>query len=218
MDFATARRAMVSNQLRPAGVVDEALLAAMGALPRESFVPKALRSVAYLADDLALADGRVLMAPLVTALLFQTAALRPTDLVLEIGSGVGYGAAILSRLANTVVALESDGGLAEQAGRAMAALAIDNVAIVTGPLHLGYRPQAPFDAIIVSGAVDRVPDDLLAQLADGGRLVALVDNRGGMGRGTLFTRREGAIGRREVFDAATGKLAEFENPKAFVFA
>jgi protein-L-isoaspartate(D-aspartate) O-methyltransferase len=218
MDFNQARRAMVSNQLRPSGVVDEAVLSAMAAIPRETFVPKSLRSVAYLADDIVLGGGRVLMAPLVAGLLIQTAAIGPSDIVLEIGAGGGYGAAVLSRLCNTVVALESDALLADQASRAMTGLAIDNVAVVTGPLRMGYRAQAPFDAIILAGAVDRVPEELLGQLADGGRLVALVAGPAGMGRGTLFTRKGGAIGRREVFDAATARLAEFENPKGFVFA
>jgi protein-L-isoaspartate(D-aspartate) O-methyltransferase len=219
MNFAAARRTMVDNQLRPVNVTDERVLAAMADLPREAFVPKAMKSVAYVGDDIQLGHGRAMPAPMVVGLLLQAAQVKPSDIVLEIGCGMGYTTAVLARLASSIVAIDSDKALAESAQKTLSGRGIDNVAVMEGPLAEGFAKQAPFDVIIVSGAVDEVPDALLAQLAEGGRLAAMVAcESGGMARGVVYVRSGGSFGRRELFEAGTAKLPGFSKPKAFAFA
>jgi protein-L-isoaspartate(D-aspartate) O-methyltransferase len=214
-EFSTARRNMVESQIRTNEVTDEALLAALGAVPRERFVPDTLRGVAYIDEDLPLKKGRYLMEPMVFARLLQLAAIKPSDMVLDIGCGTGYSTAILSRLANTVVALESDPELAALATATLSELGIDNAVVVTGPLAEGCAKQGPYDVIVFNGSVPSVPDKISRQLAEGGRLVAVVGE--GVGRGTLTMRTRGTIASRPVFDAATPVLPEFAAEQGFVF-
>lgn len=214
-DFAAARRNMVESQIRTNAVTDPALLAALGAIPREKFVPEALRGVAYIDEDLPLKKGRYLMEPMVLAKLLQLAAITPDDVVLDIGCGTGYSAAVISKLANTLVALESDSELAARATATLSDLGIDNVVVVVAPLAGGYAKQAPYDVIIFNGAVPRIPEAIARQLADGGRLVAVVGE--GVGRGTLMTRNRGILAHRPVFDAATPILPDFTPEQGFVF-
>jgi protein-L-isoaspartate(D-aspartate) O-methyltransferase len=191
----------------------------MAELPREALVPKALKSVAYVGDDIQLGGGRVVPSPAVAGLLLQAAEVKPSDIVLEIGCGTGYVTAILSRLASTVVALDSDKALAESAQKTLSGLGVDNAAVIEGPMAEGLAKQAPYDAIVVSGAVDEVPACLLSQLADGGRLAVLVAGQaGGMARGVVYLRSGEAFGRRELFEAGTARLPGFAKPKGFVFA
>src|SRR5690606_35593785 len=177
VDFAAQRSNMVEGQLRTSDITDVPLLQAMGAIPREAFVPARRRTLAYMDEDLEIAEAgagapaRYLMDPAQFGRLLQLAAVVPTDFVLDIGCGTGYSAAVLSRLASSVVALECDPALAGQASATLSELGFDNVAVVEGPLQEGYGPEAPYDVIVVGGAVDAVPDALLAQLKDGGRLV-----------------------------------------------
>src|SRR5690606_26313879 len=145
---------MVESQVRPNRVTDPRIVMAMLELPRENFVPKPLRGIAYVDEDVHIGGGRYLMEPMVLARLIQAAQIGPDDVVLEIGTGSGYGAAVLSRLASTVVALESDPELAKMATRSLGELSIDNVAVVEGPLTKGYPAQAPYNAIVFSGGVE----------------------------------------------------------------
>lgn len=214
IDFATARRNMVDRQIRTNAVMDEALLAALGAVPRERFVPDNLRGVAYIDEDLPLKKGRVLTEPLVFARLVQLAEITPSDMVLDIGCATGYSTAVLARLANTVVALESDPELAAAATATLSELGCDNAIVVAGPLSEGYAKQAPYDAIVFGGAVPRIPDKIVRQLAEGGRLVAVVGD--GVGHGTLVTRSRGIAASRAVFDAATPVLPDFAARQEFV--
>ena len=196
-DFTAARRNMVESQIRTNAVTQEVLLTALAEIPREKFVPEALRGVAYIDEDLPLKKGRYLMEPLVLAKLLQLAAITPDDVVLDIGCGTGYSAALLSKLANTVVALESDPELAARATATLSELSIDNVVIVTAPLAGGYAKQATYDVIVFNGSVPRIPETIARQLADGGRLVAVVGE--GVGQGTLMTRNRGILAQRPVF-------------------
>ncbi|MFZ0694426.1 MAG: protein-L-isoaspartate O-methyltransferase [Alphaproteobacteria bacterium] len=214
-DFTAARRNMVESQIRTNAVTQEVLLAALAEIPREIFVPEALRGVAYIDEDLPLKKGRYLMEPLVLAKLLQLAAITPDDVVLDIGCGTGYSAALLSKLANTVVALESDPELAARAMATLSELSIDNVVVVTAPLAGGYAKQAPYDVIVFNGSVPRIPETIARQLADGGRLVAVVGE--GVGQGTLMTRNRGILAQRPVFDAATPILPDFVQEPGFVF-
>ncbi len=221
-DFTTARTKMVDNQLRTQSVTDYAVLAAMGAVPREAFLPPADRALAYIDADLALTaagpDGpaRYMMEPAPLARLVQLAEVGTEDVVLVVGCGTGYSAAVLARLADSVVALEQDAGLAAQASETLTELGVDTVAVVTGTLEDGYPSEAPYDVIFVDGAVEVVPPALIDQLKDGGRLVAVV----GYGRSaaaTLFRRSGGDVGSRVAFDADVPPLPGFRKPKAFVF-
>ncbi len=216
-EFETARRNMVDCQLRPNKVVNASILAAMEAAPRELFLPKPLRGIAYVDDDLSLGGERYLMEPMVLARLLQAAEIKPTDVVLNIGCGPGYDAAILGRLAATVVAVEQDTDLAEQATATLSDLDADNVAVVQGELRVGRPDQGPYDVIFIGGSVAMVPDALTNQLADGGRLVAVVGGAGGMGRATLFVRNGDGISSRALFDAGTPALPGFAEDPGFVF-
>ncbi len=215
MNFAAARRNMVESQLRTNRVTDERLLAAFEAVPRELFLPEPMRSIAYVDDDLEVAPGRWMMEPMVLARLLQAAEIRPTDVALSIGCGTGYCCAILARVANTVVAVESDGGLARRAGRILSELSIDNVVFVEGRLAEGNPSQAPYDVILIDGAVKTVPEEIQRQLAEGGRLVTVV--RGTVGRATLMTRRGNTVSSRVLFDAAVPVLPDFALEPGFVF-
>lgn len=217
MDFSTARRNMVDCQLRPNQVADPAILAAMLELPRERFVPPNYQSVAYIDEDLPLGGGRYLMEPMVLGRLLQIAEIGPEDVVLAIGCGAGYSAAVLSRLAGTVVAVEANPTLVAAAGELLAKLGCDNVAVIEGPLGGGCPTEAPFDVIFLDGAVAAVPDAIQAQLKEGGRLVSVLAEKGGVGRGIVMTRSKGGIGCRAIFDAATPFLPGFEAKEEFVF-
>lgn len=216
MDYAAARHNMVESQIRPHKVSDERLISAMATLPREVFVPAEFQSVAYVDEAIALGDGRYLMEPMITAKLIQAAQPDPGDVALTIGCGTGYGAAVLSHMVSTVVAVESDGGLAGQATQTLMDLGIDNVAVIHDPLEDGYADQAPYDVIFFDGAVDEIPDVISSQLAEGGRLVAVVAGEG-IGGARLVTRHQGELSSRQEFDAGTPSLPGFERKAAFVF-
>lgn len=217
IDYAVSRRNMVESQIRTNKVTDSGLLAVMAELPRECFVPEPLRGVAYVDEDIPLGGGRYLMEPMVLARLLQAAAVQPEDVVLDIGCATGYSAAVLARLANTVVALESHSELAARATATLADLGIDNAVVVEGPLKEGYAKQAPYDVIFIGGAVPRIPRVIADQLGEGGRLVAVVAAEAAIGRGTLVTRVGGILSDRPVFDAGTPLLPEFAPEPGFVF-
>ncbi len=217
VDYALARLNMVESQIRPNKVTDPRIIEAMLDLPRERFLPKALRGVGYVDTDIPLGQGRVVLEPMVQARLIQAAEIKPSDVVLEIGTGAGYGAAVLGRMASTVVALESDPALARSAQTVLGALGLDNVVIVEGPLRDGHPAQAPYDVIVFAGAVGAVPDPILAQLGQGGRLVAVVAPPGRQGKAMLFTRIAESCPARELFDANSPVLPGFEVEPGFVF-
>ncbi|MBI1778919.1 MAG: protein-L-isoaspartate O-methyltransferase [Proteobacteria bacterium] len=219
-DYAAARRNMVEGQLRTNKVTDRRLLDALSEISRERFVPPAQRGVAYVDEDLPIGQGRFLMEPMVLARLVQLAAIDPGDRVLDIGPGSGYSSAVLARLAGRVVALESDPSLAEAAKRNLAELGIGNVQVVTGNLAGGYPKEAPYQAILLNGAVERVPPAIVEQLAEGGRLVGVVgpsQGAAGIGRATLMQRVSGTASSRIAFDAAVAPLPGFQAEPGFVF-
>ena len=215
-DFAAARRSMVDSQLKPNQIVDQRVAQAMAEVPRELFVPETLAAVAYVDEDLPIAPGRFLMEPIVFARLLQAAAIEPNDIVLDLGCGTGYSTAVLARLANAVVAIEPDPDLRARAETVMAKISADNTAIVDGDLTIGSPDQGPFDVIFLNGAAEQIPDGLVDQLADGGRLVA-VQVRNGVGKTTVFERQGDLVGARELFDAAIPVLPGFASRPGFVF-
>ncbi|HTY69710.1 MAG TPA: protein-L-isoaspartate O-methyltransferase [Alphaproteobacteria bacterium] len=216
-DYAAARLNMVESQVRPNKVTDPRLLEALLEVPREGFVSDQLRGVAYVDEDVPLGGGRFLMEPMVFARLVQTAAVKPGDTVLEVGCGTGYGAAVLARLAARVVTLESDPELGRQAEANLRRLGVSNAKVVVGPLAGGFAAAAPYAVILFAGAVERVPPSITEQLAEGGRLVAVIAPAGEPGRATLITRVGGALSRRVVFDAGTPVLPGLQLEPGFVF-
>jgi len=216
MDFGVARRNMIESQLRTSRIVDQALLDVMAEVPRERFVPENLHRIAYVDEDLPIGSGRYIMEPLALAGIIQAAEVGPADVVLDIASGTGYGAVVLSRLAGTVFALESDAVLAAGAGDIYAELAPDNVVQIEGPLAEGCAEHAPFDVILIEGAVENIPDKIVGQLGDGGRLVAII-RTDGIGRVTVIRKSGSHTSRRPVRDASVPLLDEFRQPPEFVF-
>ena len=217
VDFATARLNMVESQIRTNKVTDLALIEAFETVPREHFVPEPLRGIAYVDEDVPLGGGRFVMEPRVLARLLQAARPGPDDIALDIGCGSGYGTAILSRMVATVVALESDAALAATANQTVSGLEFDNVVVVEGKLTEGYPKQGPYNVILLSGAVAEVPPAIGEQLAEGGRLVAVVKAGAGLGRATLMQRDGGVISSRVLYDAALPLLPGFEAEPGFVF-
>jgi len=215
--FEVARSHMLESQLRPNKVTDDRVLNAFVSIRRELFVPEHLRSVAYIDEDLPLGGGRYLMEPMVAARLLQKAVIARTDAALIVGAGTGYEAALTAMLSRSVLALEEDPELARRARAALVEHAFTSVSVVEGPLREGYRLRAPYDVILFCGGVVEIPPEVIAQLADGGRLLAVVKPANAMGRATLITRTGGVLARRVIFDAATPTLPGFAPKPAFEF-
>jgi protein-L-isoaspartate(D-aspartate) O-methyltransferase len=217
IDFSAARTNMVDSQLRTNKITDSKIIAGFETIPRETFLPETLRSVAYVDEDLAIGNGRYVMEPMVLARLIQAAAPEADDIALEIGAARGYGTAILAQIAATVVGLDSEQSLTDVMNETLNALGIDNAVAVTGNMAEGYARQAPYNVILFSGSIGEVPEAIIAQLSDGGRLVAVIRDKSGLGRATLLQRTGEAISRRHLFDASTPILSGFECDDRFVF-
>jgi len=215
--YEIARSKMIDSQLRPNKVTDERVIEAFSRLRREAFVPERLRGVAYLDDDLPLGGGRHLMQPMVAARLLQAAGVEAKDTALMVGAGIGYEAALLSLLGRNVVALEDDGELARLGRAALVDHRIASVSYVEAPLAGGHRQRSPYNVILFGGAVAAVPDEISAQLAEGGRLAVVLRPQVGIGRATLITRTGEVLARRVMFDAATPLLPGFTEEPAFLF-
>jgi protein-L-isoaspartate(D-aspartate) O-methyltransferase len=214
---------MVDCQLRTFSVFDDSVLFAVLNTPRELFVDPATVSVAYSDAVLSVSAGgvrRQLLTPMVLARLLQSAEIRPTDRLLDVGGATGYSAAVAGRLAGTVVALESESAFSEIANKSFSSLGIRNITTVTGPLESGAPGQGPFDVIMVVGAVEDGLDTLLGQLAEGGRLLTIRRAEGQSGlamKAVRYERIGREVGMRVVFDATAAVLPAFVRKPAFVF-
>jgi protein-L-isoaspartate(D-aspartate) O-methyltransferase len=226
VDFEAQRLSMVESQLRPNEVTDTRLLAAVRALPRERFVPAALRDLAYIDEGLEVfpaidgAPARFLLAPMVLARLVQLAGVEPPDTVLDVGCATGYSTAVLAQLGQSVVGLEPEPELAEAAKRALRELRVANADIVTGPLEKGHPAGGPYDVILLNGSVPEVPETLLSQLKEGGRLAAVVNcgaNNASQGRAYLVVKVDGEASGMSHFDAGASPLPGFAPQPAFTF-
>jgi protein-L-isoaspartate(D-aspartate) O-methyltransferase len=213
----TARANMIESQLRPNRVTDERVIEAFSRLRRELFVSAHLRGVAYVDEDLPLGRGRYLMEPMVAARLLQALAAQPKDIAMVVGAGVGYEAAALGLLARGVIALEEDSQLARIGRSALVDNRIASVTYVETPLKAGHRVRAPYNVILFGGAAAAIPDEISAQLAEGGRMGVVLREPGSVGRATLITRTGAVLARRVIFDAATPLLPGFEAEPGFVF-
>jgi len=215
-DYTVQRFNMVETQVRTNDVTDPRIHAAMRMAARELFVPPDKRSIAYA--DLApeIAPGRFLPDPRTFAKLLQLADVRATDSVLDVACATGYSTVVIAKLAKLVIGLEQDASMARTADEAIRSSAASNASIVRGQLTEGFRPAAPFDVIFINGAVEAVPDSLLTQLGEGGRLVAVVRAEG-QSRARLFLREKGHVGCRVDFDSGVPLLAGFRKAVGFVF-
>ncbi|MBA2587375.1 MAG: protein-L-isoaspartate O-methyltransferase [Alphaproteobacteria bacterium] len=210
----SARFNMVEAQIRTSNVTDPRILAAISAVAREKFVPSAARALAYADVPVAVAQGRYLLDPRSFAKLLNLAQVTATDRVLDVGCATGYSSAVMARMAAEVVALEQDADLVRIASELLAT-AVGKVEVVQGGLIEGVKGQGPFDVIFVNGAIEQVPETLLAQLAEGGRLVTVIKD--GQSRAWLFLKQNGKIGQRPDFDADVPLLAGFKKAMGFIF-
>ena len=216
MDYAALRSKMVDGQIRTTDVTSHPVLNAFLSVRREDFVPESRKAVAYIDNDVQIAPGRYMMAPSPLAKMLQLAEIRPTDHVLDIGAGTGCTSALLSHLAGSVVALESDAELAATAKANLEAAGAANVSVVTGDLAAGCSAKAPYDLIVVSGAVEMIPEALFAQLKEGGRLVAVLGR--GLSSGVhLYIREGGSHSDRFAFNASVQMLPGFAKSPEFQF-
>ena len=208
-DFAAAREAMVESQLRPQGVTDPAVLSAMGRIAREKFLPAHTRPLAYVDRAVAIGEGRFLPAPAVLGQLLTQMKPEVGHRALVVGAGTGYSAAVLRAMGLEVTAIESSAELAATARDL-------KVKVTEGPLEAGLENGAPYNQILIDGAVEYIPDTIIAQLADGGRLGAALIDRG-ITRLVVGRKAGGAFGTLSIGDAGVPALPGFSRPKAFTF-
>ena len=213
LTFEPMRRAMVASQLRTTGVNDPRVIAAMGEVARERFVPAERAALAYADALVPLADGRALSPPMALGQMLTAAELEGDERALVIGAGSGYAAAVLARLTGSVIALEQDSTLAATAREALAGT---GVTVVEGPLEAGWADGGPYDFILVDGAVEYLPEAIVGQASEGGRIaLALLDR--GVTRLSIGRVVHGAFGLRTLSDSAAAILPGFEQPRNFVF-
>ncbi len=196
---------MIASQVRPNGITDGRIIQAMAGLPREIFVPESRRSIAYVDGDIDIGAGRSLMEPMALAKLVQLAEIEAGDHVLHVGCGTGYATALIAALCKSVIAVDEDQNLIDQANANIAQLGIANARIHKGAHAKGWSAAQPYNAIMIDGRVPAVPQALLQQLQDGGRLVAVVGDRA-VATATVFSRNDGAISSLPAFEASIGRL------------
>lgn len=219
--FEKSRKAMVDCQIKTNGVTDEGIIDAFSSIPREIFVPEHLKCVSYVDEDIMLGseDGGFMMAPTVFAKMLQDVKVDANDIVLNIGDDTGYSTAILSRLVTTVVVVEQVPGFFDRARKLSSDMGLCNIAIVDGTPETGGLDHAPYSLIIVNGSIARIPESLVSQLTDGGRLCSILrDKPQGQGHVVIVERvgdHDTSI--RTAFDASTPYLATYKPEEVFVF-
>lgn len=215
-DFAARRTMMVDTQVRPSDVTKFPIIDAMLSVPREDFVPAALREAAYVGENIELGDSRVILEPRTLAKMLDALDISRDEMVLDIGAAQGYSAAVIARMAQVVVAVEEDKDLAKEAQEALVSAGIDNVVMHEGPLTEGAAQHGPYDVILVQGGVEQFPQSLLGQLKDGGRVACLFVS-GALGEVRIGRKRGGVIDWRRAFHAGAPVLPGFEREVAFDF-
>lgn len=213
-DFQTRRVMMVDTQIRPSDVTKFPIIEAMLSVPREVYVPRDKREAAYMGENIALRPGRVVLEPRTLAKLLDALDIQPTELVLDLGCGLGYSAAVIARLADAVVAVEEDEAMAAEAEQLLSQEAVDNAAVIAAPLAHGAAKHGPYDVITLQGGVEEVPEAVLAQLKDGGRIGA-VFMEGALGVARVGYKAEGRISWRFAFNATAPVLPGFAVTHAF---
>ena len=213
-DYASRRTMMVDTQVRPSDVTKFPIIDAMLAVPREAFVPDAKREAAYVGENLDIGGGRVMLEPRTLSKMIDALDIQPTHVVLDIGSGLGYSTAVLARMCEFVVAVEDDEARAQEAQSNLSEQGVDNAAVMAGPLEEGSAKSGPYDIIILQGGAEQVPETLLSQLRDGGRIAA-VFVEGTLGVVRIGHKIDGAVNWRFSFNASAPVLAGFEKDRAF---
>ena len=214
LDNAANRTMMVDTQVRPSDVTKFPILEAMLTVKREAFVPQALRDVAYADEVVDLGNGRAMLDPRSFAKMLDVLDIQRSDVILDVGCGLGYSSAVLAHMADAVVALEEDEDLARDAEAALAEQAVDNAVVVSGPLTGGAAKSGPYDVICVQGAVSAVSDDILAQLKEGGRIAAIF-TAGPVGEARLGRKSGGKVSWSLAFNATAPILPGFAAEAAF---
>jgi protein-L-isoaspartate(D-aspartate) O-methyltransferase len=215
-DFAQRRTVMVDTQVRPSDVTKFPILDAMLEIPRERFVPDALREAAYVGENLELAPGRVLLEPRTLAKMLDALDIQPDELAMDVGAAHGYSSAVIARLAEAVVAVEEDAQMAREAEAALADVSADNVAVIEAPLTEGAPKHGPYDVIVIEGGVERVPAAMADMLKEGGRIGALF-MEGALGVARIGHKADGQVNWRYAFNAAAPVLPGFAAEAEFVF-
>lgn len=213
-DYATRRTVMVDTQVRPSDVTKFPIIDAMLSVPREAFVPQRLREAAYLGENLDLGDGRVVLDPRILAKMLDALDIQPDDLVLDIGPAYGYSSAIIARLAEAVVGVEPDAELAEEAQRLLSDHDADNVLVQQAELTAGAPDHGPYDAVLLQGGIERLPDAITDQIKEGGR-IAVILMQGTFGVVRIGYKYDGWITWRDSFDAGAPVLPGFEKKSEF---
>jgi len=216
--FEIARKAMIDSQIRPNKVIDERVIAAFAQTPREEFVPKSLRDVAYVDEDLTLSGGRYLVEAMVMGRLLQALAIQPHHNILLIGAGTGYTAALLSQLCASVIAIDNRTSGVEKTQEVLGKMEIGNVAVLKGKLTEGYASEGPYDAILIEGGVETMPDALLGQLTADGQCAAIWrEGMNAQGEASLWSKAGDHYVRRSLSNAQVPTLAEFKAKPTFQF-
>lgn len=213
-DYATRRTMMVDTQVRPSDVTKFPIIDAMLHVARENFVPQSLREAAYVGENLGIGEGRVLLEPRTFAKMLDALDVQPGEVVLDIGCGLGYSTAVLARLCDFVVAVEDDAARADEAQTLLSEAGVDNAAVMAGPLAEGSAKSGPYDAIILQGAVEEIPDAVLAQLKSGGRIAAIFA-QGSLGVVRIGYKAGDRMTWRDAFNAGAPVLAGFARARAF---
>lgn len=214
-DFAALRTVMVDTQVRTQDVTKFNIIEAMLTVPREVYIPESQRGVAYVGGDITLDGGRVVLEPRTQGKMLDALAVEPEDLVLDLGCGLGYSAAILAHLAEAVVAVEEIDGLAEEAQSTLSEQGVDNVAVIAGTLAEGSAKHGPYDVIVIEGGVEEVPAALTDQLKDGGRIAAIFMD-GPLGECRIGHKLDGKMNWRMAFNATAPVLTGFTKEPGFV--
>ena len=213
-DFSARRTMMVDTQIRPSDVTKFPIIEAMLSVKREDFVPSAKREAAYMGENLGLGGNRVLLEPRTLAKILDFLDISPDELVLDIGAALGYSAAVVAHMAQAVVALEEDGDMAHEAEEGLLSAGMDNVIVHTGPLNEGAAEHGPYDVILIEGGVSHIPDSIIAQLKDGGRIAGVFMD-GALGEVRIGYKLDGRINWRRSFNAGAPVLEGFEKHGAF---
>ncbi|MCF2869917.1 protein-L-isoaspartate O-methyltransferase [Octadecabacter sp. G9-8] len=215
-NYQNRRNLMVDTQVRPSDVTKFPIIEALLHIPREDYVPDDKRDAAYVGENIAIGGDRVLLEPRTLAKMLDALDVQPSDVVLDLGCGFGYSTAVLAQLADFVVAVEDDAARAEEAQQILSSHGVDNAAVFEAPLVEGAAKNGPYDVIILQGAVETIPDALLAQIKEGGRIAAIFAE-GALGVVRVGRKIDGIVNWRMSFNAGAPVLPGFAKDAAFTF-